>query len=79
MLFHEILMHKRHEELLAEAERARLIQKAKRRPVKAFPFYARSLAWLGGILSNLGNRLEKRFAEEAAINHSQSIDRSLKV
>jgi hypothetical protein len=79
MLYHEYFMRMRQEELLAEAERARLIQKAKRHPVKAFPFYARSLAWLGGILSNLGSLLEKRFADEAAINHSQSIDRSLKV
>ena len=79
MLYHEYFMRMRQEELLAEAERARLIKKAKRRPVKAFPFYARSLAWLGGILCNLGSLLGKRFAEEAAINHSQSIDRSLKV
>jgi hypothetical protein len=79
MLFHEYFMRMRQEELLAEAERARLIQKAKRRPVKAFPFYARSLAWLGSILCNLGSLLGKRFAAEAAVNHSQSIDRSLKV
>ena len=79
MLFHEILMHKRHKELLAEAERARLIQKAKRRPVKTSPFYARYLARLGGILCNLGSRLEKSFTEEVAMSHSQSTGRSLKV
>ena len=79
MIFHEYFIHWRHEELLAEAERARLIKEAKRRPVKAFPFYARSLAWLGGILCNLGSLLGKRFADEAAINHSQSTGRSLKV
>ena len=79
MLYHEYFMRMRQEELLAEAELARLIKKAKRRPVRAFPFYARSLAWLGGILCNLGSLLGKRFADEAAINHSQSIDRSLKV
>ncbi len=79
MFYHEYFMRMRHEELLAEAERARLIKEVKQRPVKAFPFYARSLAWLGGILCNLGSLLGKRFAEEAAINHSQSSDRSLKV
>ena len=79
MLFHEYFVRMRQEELLAEAERARLIKKAKRSPVKAFPFYARSLAWLGSLLCNLGSLLSKRFADEAAINHSQSIDRSLKV
>jgi hypothetical protein len=79
MIVHEYLIHKHHEELLAEAEHARLIKEAKRRPAKVFRFYARSLAWLGSILCNLGSLLEKRFSEEVIVNHSQSIDRSLKV
>jgi hypothetical protein len=79
MIFHEYLLNKRHEELLAEAEHARLIKKAKPPPVKGSSFYARSLAWLGGILCNLGSLLKERFGEEVAINHSQSIDRSLNV
>ena len=79
MIIHEYLVRIRQDEILAEAEHARLIKKAKPRPVKVFSFYARSLALLGGILCNLGSPLEKRFREEVAINHSQSIDRNLNV
>ena len=79
MIIHEYLIRIRQDEILAEAERSRLINEAKRRPVKVFSFYARSLAWLGGILINFGSLLEKRFGKENVINHSQSIDRSLEV
>lgn len=79
MIVHEYLIRKRHEELLAEAEHYRLANEASQLHGKRFSFYGKLLAWLGGILCNLGSQLEKRFGDETAINHSHSIDRSLEV
>lgn len=79
MILHEYLLHQRHEELLAEAERSRLIKEAMRCQDKRFGFYARILAWLGSILCNLGSLLERRYGEDVAISHSQSLDNSLEV
>jgi hypothetical protein len=79
MIMQEYLMKVRYEELLKEVEQIRLINSVKRHPVKGYRFYANSLAWLGGILCGLGNKLEKRFGDEVAIDYSHPIDRSLEV
>lgn len=79
MIIHENLAHLRQEEILAEAERRRLISKAKLHPVRINSYSARSMAWLGSLMHIWGSRLEKRFGKDAVVNHSQSIDRSLKV
>ncbi len=76
---HEYFLRMRHEELLEEAERFRLIEKTKQLQGNRFGYYGKLLALLGSILCNLGGWLVKRFGDEVAINHTQSIDSSLEV
>ena len=79
MIVHEYLARIYQEEMLAEAERIRLIAKSKRRPAKGNSFYARSLAWLGNLMCSWGSLLEKRFSEQEAGQQSGSIGKGLKV
>jgi hypothetical protein len=78
MHIHEYLMGQRHKELLKDAERYRLISLAKRHQVRTFPYYARSLAWLGSRMCSWGNLLESRFGDQSAFSNSQSVDRVVK-
>ena len=79
MIIEDFLVKIRQEELLAEADRNRLLAAAKPKRVHSFSLSARFLTWLGGQLRRWGSRLEDRFAAESASTRSQSVDRILKV
>ena len=79
MIIEEFLVKIRQEELLAEADRNRLLAAAKHKPDHSLSLGARFLTWLGGQLRRWGSRLEDRFAAESASTRSHSDDRVLKV
>ena len=73
MLYNEYLVQVRHEELLDEAERYRLISQAQRRSARKKYSYALALAWLGIRLCNWGNRLQERFGDAGRVGPSQAV------
>jgi hypothetical protein len=79
MIIQEYLMRIYQDEMLAEAERNRLISKAKRSPVSVNSYHARSLTWLGNLMCSWGSLLEERFGDQTASQQSGSIEKGLKV
>jgi len=79
MIISEDLMRVRQTELLAEAQRYRLLALAKHKPVAAFSTSARLFVWLGGRLRRWGSWLEDRFAAEVRSNQTQPADCGQKI
>ena len=79
MIMDEYLMKARHEEILAEAERSRLLAISRRKSVTVTSTSARFLVWFGGLLHMWGCRLEERFSVDVCVNQAQSVDRGLNV
>ena len=77
MIVHEYFVRMRNEELLAEAERRRLIKEFRQRPPWFNTNFARSLTWLENLMCRWGSLLARRFGEETAINLSGSIEDSV--
>ena len=74
MILNEYMMHIRHEEMLAEAERFRIVSLASRRPMRKNPLLGVALNWMGSLLSKWGATLQKRSGNQDILNQSQSID-----
>lgn len=79
MIISEYYMRGRQKELLAEAEKHRLLALSKRETVKANPKNARMLVWVGGLMCRWGSQLEERFAVEVKPSQTNPVDRGLKV
>ena len=79
MIIDEYLMKVRHEEILAEAERSRLVAISMLKPGGAISSSVRILVWFGGLLRRWGSRLEDRFAAEARYNQAQPVDFGQKI
>ena len=79
MIISEYYMRGRQKELLAEAEKHRLLALSKRKTVKANPKNARILVWVGGLMCRWGSQLEERFTVEVEPNQPHQIDHGLKV
>jgi hypothetical protein len=79
MIMDEYLMKARHEEILAEAERGRLVKLSKLKPDGAISSSVRFLVWFGGLLRMWGCRLEERFSVDVCVNQAQPVDRGLNV
>lgn len=61
----------RHEALLREAEQSRLIRQARAAREDQDSLYKRGLAWVGGQMVALGERLEARYGEAAPASSIQ--------
>lgn len=79
MIISEYYMRGRQKELLAEAEKHRLLALSERKPVKANRKNARILVWVGGLMCRWGSQLEERFAVEVKPGQTNPVDRGLKV
>ena len=79
MMIHEHLVRIYQDEMLAQAEQARLISIAKRRPFRVNSYYAQTLAWLGNLMCSWGSQLEVRFGKKTARYPTGSIDQKLNV
>jgi len=79
MIISEYDMRGRQRELLAEAEKHRLLVLAKRKTAKANPKNARVLVWVGGLMCRWGSQLEERFAVEVKPSQTNPVDHGLKV
>ena len=73
------LMQIRQKELLAEAERQRLVALARQRKSNGISTGARIMIYLGALLSKWGSQLEERFTVEANPEQVHSVKRGLKV
>jgi hypothetical protein len=78
MLNLELLMMIRHEELLREAARDRLISQAKRGSVRRKYPYSLALVWLGSRLCKWGNLLQERFGNSRMVIPSRSTNSGIK-
>ena len=79
MIISEEFMRVRQGELLAEAERSRLLAISRRNSVTVTSTSARFLVWIGGLLRMWGCRLEERFSVDVCVNQAQSVNRGLNV
>jgi hypothetical protein len=77
MIIYEKLARIYQEEMHAEAERWRLINMASNRQHRMIMRYAKSLNWMGNVMCNWGDLLERRFGDEMGGNHSKSIEDSI--
>jgi hypothetical protein len=78
MLFNEHLVRIRHEEMLAEAERIRLVSLVNRQSKKRKSFFSVSLNWMGNLLCKLGGFLQERFGEQDLVDQSQTMDTGIR-
>ena len=79
MIISEEFMRVRQGELLAEAERSRLLAISRRNSVTVTSTSARFLVWFGGLLRVWGCQLEERFSVNVCVNQAQPVDRGLNV
>jgi hypothetical protein len=73
------LVQIRQKELLAEAERQRMVAIARQSKSNGISTGARFMAYLGVLLNRWGSQLEERFAVEAIPEQVRSVKRGLKV
>ena len=78
-MIEEYLMQIRQKELLAEAERQRMVATARQGKSNGISTGARLMIYLGALLSTWGSQLEERFAVEANPEQVNSVERGLKV
>jgi len=74
MIINEYLVRTRHEELLAEAERARMVSLAFRSSRKKKSVYGVLLNWMGSVLCKWGDLLQERFGEQEVVDQSHNMD-----
>jgi len=73
------LMKIHQKELLAEAERQRMVAIARQKKSSGRSTGARIMVFLGALLSRWGSHLEERFAVESSPKQVHSVERGLKV
>jgi len=78
-MIEQYLVQVRQKELLAEAERQRMVPIARQRKSKGISTGARFMIYLGILLNRWGSQLEERFAVEGSPEQVHSVERSLKV
>ena len=78
MFSNEYLVKIRHEELLKEAARYRLISQAKQGSIRCKYSYSPTLVWLGSRLCKWGNFLQERFDNSRMVTPSHTINNSIK-
>jgi len=78
-MIEEYLVQVRQKELLAEAERQRLVAIARQRKSIELSTGARMMVYFGLMLNKWGSQLEQRFAVEANPEQVHSVERGLKV
>ncbi len=76
MIFYEEYKNVRQKELLAEAERNRLVNKFTQSPIPSKPNFSRMVTWLGNLLLTLGTWLTLRFEENTMLTEPESISKS---
>jgi len=74
MIINAHLVRTRHEELLAEAERARMVSLAFRSSRKKNSVYGVLLNWVGSLLCKWGDLLQERFSEQEVVDQSHNMD-----
>ena len=73
------LMKIHQKELLAEAERQRMVAIARQKKSSGRSTGARIMVFLGALLSRWGSHLEERFSVESSPEQVHSVERGLKV
>jgi hypothetical protein len=76
MIFYEEYKNVRQKELLAEAERDRLVNKFNQSPIPSKPNFSRMVTWLGNLLLTWGTWLTLRFEENTMLTEPESISKS---
>lgn len=74
MIINEHLVRIRHEEMLAEAERIRMVSLANRSSRKKKSVYGILLNWVGSLLCRWGDLLQERFGDQDLVDQSQTMD-----
>lgn len=76
MIFYEEYKNVRQKELLAEAERDRLVNKFNQSPIPSKPNFSRMVTWLGNLLLTWRTWLTLRFEENTMLTEPESISKS---
>jgi len=77
MIFNEYLVRIRHEEMLAEAERVRMVSMAIRSSSKKKSYYGVALNWVGNLFCKLGGLLQERFGDQKLVDQSPTMDKGV--
>ena len=78
-MIEEYLVQVRQKELLAEADRQRMVAIARQRKSSGKSTGARIMVYLAALLSRWGSQLEERFTVESNPEQVHSVKRGLKV